>query len=122
MDKIRYVLVIEDTKQDSDAIAACLEKRGLSYKLAKNSSEALQIAQGSTPMLIILDLVLPGINGFKVAQLLKKDEILKDVPILVTSILDKPSDKELARQIGIAEYMTKPISGDKFRDTLSKYV
>jgi len=117
----KYILIVEDTDKDGIILAGYLDKKGITHKLVKNSVEAMQTAQETTPALIIMDVMLPGMNGLKLTQLFKTDEVLKDVPVVVLSVIDNPANKEIAKRIGVNEYLSKPFTTAKFEVVLKKY-
>ena len=121
-DKNKYVLIIEDEKKDSDKIAASFDNLSIPYKVATNASGALQTASQGVPAVIIMDLMLPGLNGFKLGRLLKADERFKDAPIIVISELDSAANTESAKQIGIEEYLVKPVDLKKLLEIVKKYI
>jgi len=118
----KYVLIIEDTEADRKAITACLDKDGVSWKLAGNSVEALQISQEAPPMLIILDILLPGLNGFKLMKLFKSNSLLQEIPVIILSVMDTDSSREQAKKTGAAEYLTKPLNSEKLLIVLKQYL
>ena len=120
--KDKYVLIIEDSKNESDAVSAYLEKLGVEYKVAVNGTDALRLAQETPPVLMLMDLMLPGLNGFKLIHLLKSDDKLKEVPIIVMSILNGENNKSMAKELGAIEYLVKPLQPGEFADMLKKYL
>jgi len=118
----KYVLIIEDTESDSKIIAAGLDKEGIKWKLARNSVEALQISQEAPPALIILDIMLPGLNGFKLIKLFKANSLLQEIPVIILSVMDTDSSREQAKRIGAAEYFIKPLKSEKFVTSLKKHL
>ncbi|MFP4686959.1 MAG: response regulator, partial [bacterium] len=97
----------------------CLEKEGHEVKVAKTGVEATEMAFDEPWDLIILDLKLPKMNGFMVAETLKDDKKTKDIPIIVTSALAEETDIKKAKKLGVNEYLVKPVSTKKLLETVA---
>ena len=95
-----------------------LEKAGYRVIVAHDGQEALDKARSDNPGLIILDLILPKVNGFEVLQTLKSDEMLKNIPVLVLTNLSQGSDEDEARSYGIVDFMVK--ADVSLKDVLDK--
>jgi len=117
-----YVLVIEDDEKDEAMITECLKKEGWEFIVAKNGTDALRLAQENTPGLIILDLMLPGVNGFKLAQIFKADMALKETPIIVLSVLNTTDKSALIKRLGVEEQLAKPVDIQILAQTAGKYI
>lgn len=101
------VLIVEDDRFIAKAYADGLKRVGCEVDIAYNGFEAIEKVKAGKPGLIILDLILPGIDGFGVLEQLRQTEGLKDTPILVLSNLSQSSDIEKAKELGATDYLTK---------------
>ncbi|MEA1929310.1 MAG: response regulator [Patescibacteria group bacterium] len=101
------VLIVEDDEFLRVLTAKRLEKEGFEVAVAVDGESALTIAAKSDPSLILLDLLLPGVNGFEVLGQLKKDAELKKVPVIVFSNLGQKEDIEKAKGLGASDYLIK---------------
>jgi len=81
-------------------------ENGYSVRLAENGRRALELVREETPGLIVLDVMMPEMNGFDVAAVLKNDPVTMDIPIIILSIVE---DKERGLRLGVDRYLTKPI-------------
>lgn len=99
------ILVIDDEPQIRRALRAGLERNGYSVELAASGEEGLDMAALHTPDMVILDLAMPGTDGFQVCKQLRE---WTKVPILVLSVRDDESDKIAALDLGADDYLTKP--------------
>jgi len=101
------ILIIEDDKFLLKAYEIKLKKEGFNVILAKDGTTGLSSAEKELPSLIILDLMLPRMNGFEVLKKLKSSESLKDTPVIVISVLGQKADQEKAIMLGAEKYLIK---------------
>ena len=104
------ILVVDDDTPIRSLLNQELSDAGYHVKEAANGKEALDMVRISKPDLIILDVMMPEINGFDVAAVLKNDPSTMDIPIIILSIVQ---DKERGYRIGVDRYLTKPIDTEK---------
>ena len=101
------VLVVEDEGTLLETLEYNLARQGYEVLTAVNGSQALQLAREAQPDLIILDVMLPGIDGFEVCRILRKE---MSVPILMLTARDEEVDRVVGLEVGADDYMTKPFS------------
>lgn len=101
------ILVVEDEKPIADIIQFNLQKEGFSVECIDNGEEAIQKVHASPPDLILLDLMLPGADGFEVCKQIRKQF---QMPIIMLTAKDSEFDKVLGLELGADDYMTKPFS------------
>lgn len=104
---LRKILVVEDDATLLDVLKYNLEKEGYLVITAADGAQALESARAERPDLIILDIMLPGLSGFEVCRILRKEMI---VPILMLTAKTEEVDKIVGLEIGADDYMTKPFS------------
>ena len=110
------VLVVDD---EPDVLLLCrlnLEQRGHEVLEAPNGDSALELARSGSPDLVVLDLMLPGIDGYQVLQALRADEETSGVPVLVLTAKSLQADRERSRQLGASAFLTKPFLPDELCD------
>lgn len=107
MDK-KKILVVDDEKDLVEAVKFRLEANNYEVIQAYDGQEALVQARKLKPDLIILDLMLPKIDGYKVCRMLKFDERYKKIPIIMFTARAQESDKKLGEEVGADAYITKP--------------
>jgi len=111
MDRISAkILVVDDEKDLVELIAYNLEKEGYSVFKAYNGEEALQVAESQKPDLVILDLMLPGMQGMEVCQLIRKNPAISTLPIIMVTAKGDEIDRILGLEMGADDYITKPFS------------
>jgi uncharacterized protein (TIGR02266 family) len=109
------VLVADDEPYVVLAIAEVLEGLPASVLTAKDGTEALRLARSERPDLILLDVKMPGLDGFQVATSLKKDPATAGIPLVFFSALGAPSEKVRGLELGAEDYVTKPIDAEELK-------
>lgn len=104
----KRILVIEDEPHVLAVVRKRLETRGYEVVTAGDGREGLRQARCAQPDLIILDLILPGMDGFQLCALLKRDDSLRQTPILMLTARTQERDVERGIALGANAYMTKP--------------
>jgi two-component system, OmpR family, alkaline phosphatase synthesis response regulator PhoP len=107
------VLVVDD---EPDVLLLCrlnLEQRGHEVLEAPNGDKALELARERAPELIVLDLMLPGMDGYQVLRTVRADERTSGIPVLVLTAKSLQADRERSRQLGAAAFLTKPFLPDE---------
>jgi two-component system phosphate regulon response regulator PhoB len=106
----KRILVVDDERDLVDLISYNLQRNGFEALTAYSGSDALAIAQRETPDLIILDLMLPGIDGTEVARRLKGDARTQNIPIIMLTAKAEETDVVVGLTLGADDYVTKPFS------------
>jgi two-component system alkaline phosphatase synthesis response regulator PhoP len=105
----KRILIIEDDKDITEALRYNLEKeKGFSVLAAQSGDDGLNLAFQVKPNLIILDIGLPGLNGYEICRMLRRDPETRDIPILMLTARVSESDKVLGLELGADDYITKP--------------
>ena len=118
----KRVLIVDDEQDIVESIKFNLELEDIECLEAYDGEEALSKAKKERPDLIILDIMLPKINGYKVARLLSFDEAYKNIPIIMLTARTQEKDMLLGEQTGAKEYVTKPFSMDALVALIKKYL
>jgi DNA-binding response OmpR family regulator len=105
----KRILIIEDDPAVLRAMSFMLEKEGYEVLTATNGLEGLTKAKGENPDLLILDVMLPGIDGFEICHRLRAESQTAQLPILMLSAKGQAADKAMGLQVGANEYLTKPV-------------
>lgn len=107
-DKTYTVLVVEDDKLLSDLLARKFTAEKFKILYAQNGERALEILKGTIkPDLILLDILLPGIDGFEVLRQAKANQATADIPVIILSNLGQESDIEMGKKLGAVEFLVK---------------
>jgi sigma-B regulation protein RsbU (phosphoserine phosphatase) len=107
------VLLVDDNPTNLQVLFQTLDGKGYKLLVAKNGETALSISQKAQPDLILLDIMMPGIDGFEVCRRLKADESTMDIPVIFLSALDDTADKVKGLQVGAVDYVSKPFQPEE---------
>ncbi len=107
------ILVVDDGPTNLHVLEKILKSKKYETLLASNGIEALELAQDELPDLILLDIMMPGMNGFEACQRLKQDPVTKDIPVIFISAIHEISEKVRGFKIGGVDYITKPIQREE---------
>jgi CheY-like chemotaxis protein len=119
-----HVLLVEDSTDDIFFFRRALDKTGIaaSLRVAEDGGRAIQMIlepNHPVPQLMFLDLKMPNVNGFEVLQWLNRQEFKSAIRVVVLTSSDEPREMQMARSLGAAEYLVKPVSVEKLRDELA---
>lgn len=112
-------LIIDDDPIMLDILENYVSKVGYQVVLANNGIDGLELAQQLQPRVVILDVMMPGIDGWTVLTTLKENQILANIPVIITSLTE---DRSIGYGLGAVEYLTKPIDRDELNRVLRKYL
>ena len=123
MDKKR-ILVVDDEVDLVEMLSIRLEANDYEVSVAYDGQEGLDKARALKPDLVLLDILMPKLDGFKVCQALKKDPLTKKIPVIMLTAKDRADDIKQAKQIGADGYIIKPFDADtlllNIKDQLDK--
>lgn len=106
----KKIVVIEDEPDIVEVISYNLKNEGYRVLSVDRGDEGINLIRDQSPSLVILDLMLPGMDGLSVCQQLKSDPIVRDIPIIITSAKSEESDIVIGLELGADDYLTKPFS------------
>ena len=104
------VLIVDDEKNIVEAVKYNLEKDGYRTLVAHDGARALELARRELPDLVLLDWMLPELDGLEVCRLLKHEDKTKHIPIIMLTVKSEETDKVLGLEMGADDYVTKPFS------------
>ncbi len=106
----RQVLVVEDEEDIRELLRYNLEREGFAVSCAATGEEGLRCARAATPHLVLLDLMLPGIDGLEVCRALRRDPATENIPIVILTAKGEEADIVSGLELGADDYITKPFS------------
>lgn len=101
------VLLVEDDPMIVEMYKIRLEEEGYQVLTTDQGTEAIELAKNEKPAIILLDVILPEIDGFSILQTIKDDSATKDIPVLLLTNLGQESDKQKGEKMGAADYFVK---------------
>lgn len=107
------VLIVDDSPTETHVMRTALEKNGFEVLNAADGEAGLKLARESHPDAIIMDVVMPGVNGFQATRRLTRDPETAKIPVVIVTSKDQPTDKVWGMRQGAVAYMTKPVGGDE---------
>ena len=116
------ILVVDDEQVTTDLAKRFLEKHGFNVVCAYDGETALVLAHSEKPDLILLDVMLPKLDGFEVCQQLKNEDSFKEVPILMFTAKGLSRDIKRGEEVGADDYFIKPFSGKALVATIRKHL
>ncbi len=116
------VLLVEDDERSRVALRQILEQEGFVVQVAADGDEGMDLVPSFRPDVIVLDLVLPGLNGFDTADLLKSDAETSEIPLVAVTASWLGSEVGRLREIGFASALRKPFSAEALIQELRKLV
>ena len=110
---IHKILLIDDSKTELHVLSELLGKRGYQVRTAENGDEALRRLTEDKPDLILMDVVLPGQNGFQLTRSITRDPRFADVPVIMCTSKNQETDKLWGMRQGARDYVVKPVNADE---------
>jgi twitching motility two-component system response regulator PilH len=109
---IQKILIVDDSPTERYYLTDILVKNGFSVSTAENGEEAMLKIKADKPQLILMDVVMPGANGFQVTRAIARDPELADVPIIICSTKNQETDRIWGLRQGARDYIVKPVDAD----------
>ena len=106
---IQKVLVIDDSKTELMALTDILQRQGMQVRTAENGEDAMKRLAEDKPDLILMDVVMPGQNGFQLTRAISRDPLYADVPIIMCTSKNQETDRVWGMRQGARGYITKPV-------------
>jgi twitching motility two-component system response regulator PilH len=108
--RVKKVLLVDDSPTDQMVVIRILASQNFDIVTASNGEEAIEKAKRESPDCILMDVVMPGINGFQATRALAKDPATKDIPVIILSSKGQQTDKIWGERQGAKGYLVKPVS------------
>ena len=122
MSNKKTILIVDDEPDIVETLKFLVESEGFECLTAFDGEKALKLVKEKRPDLVILDIMLPKINGYKVSRLLKFDSKYKDIPILMVTAKTQEEDRLLGEETGSDEYITKPFDINELLEKINNYL
>ena len=102
------ILLIEDSPTDTAVLTQLLQRNGHQVLASTSAEDGIEVCKRELPDLVLMDLVLPGMNGFQATRALARDEVTKSIPVLIVSTKGMETDKAWGMRQGAKDYVVKP--------------
>lgn len=116
------ILIIEDNEQNLYLETFILQKNGHEIIQARNGETGIALAAQTLPALILLDIQLPGMDGYAVAEALRKNPVITNIPIIAVTSYAMTGDRERILEAGCTSYIEKPINPDTFHMEITQFL
>ena len=114
------VLIVDDSPTETYKFKETLEKHGFEIISADNGADGVAVARQEQPDVVLMDVVMPGLNGFQATRQLSKGEDTKHIPVIIVTTKDQETDKVWGRRQGATDYLTKPVDEAVLIDTINR--
>ena len=103
------ILIVDDSPTEIHVLKSILEKNGFEVLSAESGEEGIEKARAEHPDLVLMDVVMPGLNGFQATRQLTNDPDTSSIPVIIVTTKDQETDKVWGMRQGAKEYLTKPV-------------
>jgi twitching motility two-component system response regulator PilH len=110
---VKKILVVDDSPTERYFMVELLSKNGYQVLTAENGEEGVSKAKAEIPDLILMDVVMPGINGYQATRTLMREETTKNIPVIVCTSKGQETDKIWGLRQGAMDYLVKPVNGEE---------
>ncbi len=110
---IKKILLVDDSKTELHHLSELLRRRGFEVRTAENGEEAMRRLADDKPDLIMMDVVMPGQNGFQLTRAITRDPRFADVPVIMCTSKGLETDKVWGMRQGARDYVVKPVDADE---------
>ena len=114
------VLIVDDSPTETYKLTGMLEKNGHSVITASNGEEGVATAKKQVPDLVLMDIVMPGLNGFQATRQLSKAQETSHIPVIIVTTKDQETDRVWGMRQGAKAYLTKPIDEKELIKTIAE--
>jgi twitching motility two-component system response regulator PilH len=104
------ILVVDDSPTELHVITGYLNEAGYQTITAENGQEGISVARSELPDLILMDVVMPGLNGFQATRKIRRDPALQHIPVAIITTKDQETDREWGMRQGASAYLVKPVA------------
>lgn len=114
------VLIVDDSPTETNKLTSMLERHGHSVLCAGNGEDGVSKARQELPDVVLMDVVMPGLNGFQATRQLSRGQETSSIPVIIITTKDQETDRVWGMRQGAKAYLTKPIDEAELVDTIKK--
>ncbi|WP_444995638.1 response regulator transcription factor [Aliikangiella sp. IMCC44359] len=112
------ILIVDDSPTETHVLSTILESNGYQIVTAESGEAGVEVAKQELPDLILMDVVMPGLNGFQATRQLKKESTTAHIPVVIVTTKDQETDKIWGMRQGAKDYLTKPVDESNLINTI----
>ncbi|MDP7965917.1 response regulator, partial [Acinetobacter baumannii] len=112
------ILIVDDSPTETFRFKEILTKHGYDVLEASNGADGVTLAKAEQPDLVLMDVVMPGVNGFQATRQITRDEDTKHIPVVIVSTKDQATDRVWGKRQGAIDYLIKPIEEKQLIDVI----
>lgn len=113
------ILIVDDSPTEAHVLKGMLEKNGYETEIAESGTEGIERAKAFKPDLVLMDVVMPGLNGFQATRQLTKDPETSDIPVIIVTTKDQETDRVWGLRQGAKDFLTKPVSEQRLLEKIN---
>ena len=114
------ILIVDDSPTETHKMEAILKKNNYGVCKAENGADGVELAKKEQPDLVLMDVVMPGLNGFQATRLLSRGKETSHIPVIIVTTKDQPTDKLWGKRQGAKGYIVKPVSEKTLVDVVEQ--
>jgi twitching motility two-component system response regulator PilH len=107
---IKRIMVVDDSPTERHVLNDFLTRKGFEVIIAENGEQAIEKAKAEKPDLILMDVVMPGVNGYQATRTITRNDSTRDIPVIMCTSKDLPTDRIWGMRQGALDYMVKPVN------------
>ncbi len=112
------ILIVDDSPTETHILTQMLDKNGYQVVTAESGEAGVEVAKKELPDLVLMDVVMPGLNGFQATRQLKKEATTAHIPVVIVTTKDQETDKIWGMRQGAKDYLTKPVEEESLINTI----
>ncbi|MGC4060308.1 MAG: response regulator [Aquabacterium sp.] len=118
---IQKILLVDDSKTELHVLSEVLTKKGYQVRTAENGEEAMRRLQEEKPDLILMDVVMPGQNGFQLTRAITRDPAFANVPVIICTSKNQETDRVWGMRQGARDYVVKPVNPEELLNKIKAF-
>ena len=116
---VKKILIVDDSPTDRQYLLEVLSKQGYECVTAQSGDEAVEKSKSERPDLILMDIIMPGTNGYEATRAITRDQATRHIPVIVCTAKDQETDRLWGLRQGARDYVTKPVDVDMLLEKIA---
>ena len=110
---VKKILVVDDSPTERHVLTEILQKAGYSVVIAESGEQAIEVAKREIPDLVLMDVVMPGMNGYQATRTITREETTRHIPVIMCTSKGQETDKIWGLRQGAQDYLVKPVNSEE---------